>query len=80
MIATLGIERRGQRAKELVCVLNKHPDVVSTWESVGGALRQTDSAFSKGIEDLDRIGATPRRKMSNHAGLTGKAGGSPTGR
>jgi len=53
-IATLGIERWGQRAKELARVLNKHPDVVSNWASKGGALRQADSSFRGVIDDLDR--------------------------
>jgi len=53
-IATLGIERWGQRAKELARVLNKLPDVVSNWASKGGALRQADSSFREVIDDLDR--------------------------
>jgi hypothetical protein len=53
-IATLGIERWGQRAKELARALNKHPDVVSSWASNGGVLRQADSRFREVIDDLDR--------------------------
>lgn len=53
-IATLGIERWGQRAKELARALNKHPDVVSNWASSGGVLRQVDSKFRKVIDDLDK--------------------------
>jgi hypothetical protein len=53
-IATLGIERWGQRAKELARTLNKHPDVVSNWASNGGVLRQADLRFSEVIDDLDK--------------------------
>jgi len=54
IIATLGIERWGQRAKELALVLNKHPDVVSNWASTGGAQRQVGSSFSSRLDDLDK--------------------------
>ena len=53
-IATLGIERWRQRAKELARALNKHPDVVSNWASNGGVLRQADLRFSEVIDDLDK--------------------------
>jgi len=54
LLATLGIERWGQRAKELARVLNKHPDVVSEWASKGGSRRQTDPGFNEEVEELDR--------------------------
>ena len=54
LLATLGIERWGQRAKDLARVLNKHPDVVSDWASRGGSLRQVDPGFSEEVEQLDR--------------------------
>lgn len=54
VLATLGIERWGQRAKDLAQVLNKHPDVVSDWASIGGSLRQADSEFREGVEKLDK--------------------------
>jgi hypothetical protein len=53
-IATLGIERWEQRAKELARLLNKHPDVVSNWASTGGVLRQTDSSFDTQLDELDK--------------------------
>jgi len=54
MLATLGIERWGQRAKDLARVLNKHPDVVSGWASSGGSLRQVNSEFREEVEILDK--------------------------
>ena len=54
LLATLGIERWGQRAKDLARVLNKNPDVVSAWASKCGSLRQVDPGFSEEVEILDR--------------------------
>jgi len=53
LLATLGIERWGQRAKDLARVLNKNPDVVSAWASKGGSLRQVDQGFFEEVEKLD---------------------------
>ena len=61
LIATLGIERWGQRAGELGAVLGKHPDVVSRWARNGAEGRSSDSEFAETIDQLDKFlaGASP---------------------
>lgn len=53
IIATLGIERWGQRAGELGAVLGKHPDVVSRWARNGADRRSSDPEFAETIDQLD---------------------------
>ena len=52
-MATLGIERWGQRAGSLATLMNKHPDAVSRWVSRGAALRSEDPESAQTIDDLD---------------------------
>jgi REP element-mobilizing transposase RayT len=54
LIATLGIERWRQRGSELAEVLNKHPDVVSSWASCGSHQRTSDEGWADSIDQLDR--------------------------
>jgi putative transposase len=53
LVATVGIERWGQRAGALAKVLDKHSDGVSRWVSRGAALRGEDPAFAKEAAELD---------------------------
>jgi hypothetical protein len=53
IIATLGVERWGQRCVDLARVLHKNPHVVSWWVSQGCRQRREDPSFSSTIEELD---------------------------
>ena len=53
VVASLGVERWGQRAGALAKVLNKHSVVVSRWVSQGRQLREDDEVFSTTVETLD---------------------------
>jgi len=52
-VATLGVERWGQRGCELAAVLNKNPDVVSWWVGEGVRRRLEDPEFAQKLEELD---------------------------
>ena len=58
LVATVGIERWGQRAGRIGGVLGKHPDVVSRWARAGAVRRSTDCEFAEAIAALDAILAT----------------------
>lgn len=53
LVATIGIERWGQRAGELGRLLGRHPDVVSRWARRGAERRVADVAFSEKLDQLD---------------------------
>ena len=53
LVATVGIERWGQRAGALATVLQKHPDGVSRWVNRGARLRGKDVALAKATAELD---------------------------
>jgi REP element-mobilizing transposase RayT len=53
LIATVGIERWRQKSTDLGTVLNKNPDVVRRWASLGSRLRSADDSWAVEIEDLD---------------------------
>ena len=55
LVATVGIERWGQRAGGIGDVLGKHPDVVSRWARAGAERRLTDSEFAKALDELDAL-------------------------
>ncbi len=65
LIATLGIERWGQRAGELGAVLGKHPDVVSRWARNGAERTSSDPKFAETIDHLDVFlaGAPPALRV-----------------
>ncbi len=54
LVATIGIERRSQRAGVLGPLLGKHPDVVSRWVRIGAERRCTDEDFAEAADNLDR--------------------------
>lgn len=54
LIATVGIERWGQRAALLGGILGKHPDVVSRWARTGAERRSKEIGFSNALDQLDR--------------------------
>ena len=54
LIATVGIERWGQRAAALGGLLGKHPDVVSRWARTGAERRSREVEFSDALDRLDR--------------------------
>jgi len=53
LVATVGIERWGQRSGALAPLLRKHPDAVSRWVREGAQRRSTDREFSNAMDDLD---------------------------
>ena len=53
LVATIGIERWGQRAGALGTVLQKHPDGVSRWVNRSTRLRREDVAFARALAELD---------------------------
>jgi hypothetical protein len=55
LVATVGIERWGQRAAVLGGLLGKHPDVVSRWARTGAERRSKDVGFSDGLDEFDRF-------------------------
>ena len=56
-MATVGIERWGQRSGALAPLLRKHPDAVSLWVREGAQRRSRDPEFSGAMDDLDeRLG------------------------
>ena len=60
LVATVGIERWGQRAAVLGGLLGKHPDVVSRWARTGAERRSKDVGFSDGVDEFDRfLASTP---------------------
>jgi len=54
IVATLGLERWGQRATDMARVLNKNPDVVSQWVGDGVRRRLEQPDFASRLDDLDR--------------------------
>jgi len=55
LVATVGIERWGQRASALGGSLGKHPDVVSRWARTGAQRRLKEVEFSDAIDQLDHV-------------------------
>ncbi len=53
IVATLGIERWGQRAGKLGAVLGKHPDVISRWARKGAERKSFEPEFSEAVDQLD---------------------------
>jgi len=53
LVAGVGIERWGVRAKDLADVLGRWPDSVSRWARQAGALRSEDEGFRASYETLD---------------------------
>ncbi len=53
LVATVGIERWGQRSGELGPLMRKHPDAVSRWVREGARRRSRDREFSDAMDDLD---------------------------
>jgi hypothetical protein len=59
LVATVGIERWGQRAGKIGDVLVKHPDVVSRWARAGAEKKSSDPEFAEAIDQLDALLAAP---------------------
>jgi putative transposase len=59
LVATVGIERWGQRAGKIGGVLGKHPDVVSRWARAGAEKKPKDPKFAEAIDELDALVAEP---------------------
>jgi REP element-mobilizing transposase RayT len=55
LVATVGIERWGQRAAMLGDLLGKHPDVVSRWARMGAERRTKEVGFSDALDQLDSV-------------------------
>jgi hypothetical protein len=61
LLATLGVERYGLRAKDLALQLNKHPDWVSHWVGQGARRRVADPAYRERLDSLDaQLRTAPR--------------------
>jgi REP element-mobilizing transposase RayT len=54
IVATLGVERWGQKGRELGRVLGKNSDMVSAWVGEGVRRRLADVGFARRLDDLDR--------------------------
>lgn len=54
IVATLGVERWGQKGRELGRVLGKNSDMVSAWVGEGVRRRIEDAGFARRLDDLDR--------------------------
>jgi len=54
IVATLGVERWGQKGRELARILGKNSDMVSAWVGEGVRRRLTDADFARRLDDLDR--------------------------
>ncbi len=54
LVASLGIERWGQRASDLARVLGKHPDMVSRWARMAAMRRAEDPELAHRHDELDR--------------------------
>jgi REP element-mobilizing transposase RayT len=54
IVATLGVERWGQKGRELARVLGKNSDMVSAWVGQGVRRRLIDAGFARRLDDLDR--------------------------
>jgi putative transposase len=54
VVATLGVERWGQKRTALAAVLNKNPDVVSFWAGEGARRRRGDPRYAALLDELDR--------------------------
>jgi putative transposase len=54
LIATLGVERWGQRGVGLAAALRKSPEVVSRWVGDGVRRRLADPAYGARLDDLDQ--------------------------
>jgi len=70
IVATLGVERWGQRGSDLAAALGKNPDVVSWWVGQGVRLRLEDSEFARQLEDLDQEMA---RSFGERGGSRGRS-------
>ena len=58
LIAALGIERWGIKAKSLARLVGRLPEAVSRWGSRGAEMRQQSEDFKESYENLDRRLAT----------------------
>ncbi len=54
MVTTLGVERWGQKGRDIAAVLGKNPDVVSHWVGQGVRRRLEDPNFARRLDALDR--------------------------
>ncbi len=54
MVTTLGVERWGQKGRDIAVVLSKNPDVVSYWVGQGVRRRLDDPDFAQRLDALDR--------------------------
>lgn len=53
LLASVGIERWRQSAKQLALLLGRHADVVTRWARMGAQRRLNDSDFASRVERLD---------------------------
>jgi hypothetical protein len=53
-VAVLGVERYGQRVRDLAGMLEKNPGSVSRWVSAAAERRSTDSGFAERLMKLDQ--------------------------
>jgi sulfite reductase beta subunit-like hemoprotein len=70
LVASVGVERWGQRAGRLAARLNKHPVAVSRWESEAARRRQEDSELAEQLRHLDeRLDALARSNATGCSNL-----------
>ena len=54
LVSVVGVERYGQRNRDLAAALAKDPGAVSRWVSAGAARRAAEPAFAKRVLELDQ--------------------------
>jgi hypothetical protein len=64
LVATLGVERWGQRGVDIARVLGKNPDVVSWWVGQGVRRRLEDEGFATRIDALDQEMVSTQTEVS----------------
>jgi REP element-mobilizing transposase RayT len=64
LVAVLGVERYGQRVRDIAGVLKKNPGSVSRWVTNAAERRSDDPSFAERLGELDEAlpGAGPARK------------------
>ncbi len=64
LVAVLGVEKFGQRVREIAAGLGKNPGSVSRWVTAAAERRSSDSGFAQRLRDFDEalLGEGSKRK------------------
>lgn len=55
LVAVLGVERFGQKVRELAEQLEKNPGSVSRWVTAAAERRSSDAEFARTLRTLDEV-------------------------